>query len=278
MKRLLICVAALATAFAGSAMAQSAKFAAVYEDRDSYIIVKSDACASTEEAYCNDLGIDVAGDSDEVVWGAATIRVPQNKELLVGLSAQVALYTFTEAKGKKGTRSTAVATAEGGVTMYACPDPYIDGMSDCIEGVPGYITLSGREQELSAVLGGVLIDCNFDVDLGEDGAGNITFTAENCDFEQEVISLGLTTMAAHHFNFLFPDMEQGDYTIVAKFGTSAAASAEVACEYETTDCAVEDGDASAVAGAAIGKTMLTVQTVRAVNGSLNRGEIIEVLD
>lgn len=259
-------------------MAQSAKFAAVYEDRDSYIIVKSDACASTEEAYCEDLGINIDGDSDEVVWGAATIRVPQKKELLVGLSAQVALYTFTEAKGKKGTRSTAIATAEGGVTMYACPDPYVAGMSDCIEGVPGYITLSSREQELSAVLGGVLIDCNFAADLGEDGVGNITFDADDCNFEQEVISLGLTTMAAHHFNFLFPDMEQGDYNIVAKFGTSAAASVEVECEYTNTDCTETEGDASAVAGAAIGKTMLTVQTVRAVNGSLNRGDIIEVLD
>ena len=279
MKRLVISILTASVMFAGSAMAQSAKFAAIYEDGDDAIIVKSDACDSTVLNYCSDLGLS-DWDEDAVAWGAATIRVPQHKELLVGLSAQVGLYTFTEAKGKRGTRSTAVAVAEGGVSLWACPSPY-DTLDSCVMGAPGYVVLSSREQELSAVLAGVIESCDVDVEVDfDDMTASGSFTLADCVVLDEAISLGLTTMAAHHFNFVFADMDQGDYDIVAKFQTHAGATAEVTCEYDSEDigCSVEDGDATAVAGALIGKSIMTVQTVRAVKGSDMRGEVIEVLD
>jgi hypothetical protein len=81
----------------------------------------------------------------------------------------------------------------------------------------------------------------------------------------EEISLVIDTLSAHHFNFVIEDMDQGDYNIVALFGTDA-------CNSISSD---GDAEAAAYAVAAIGKSMVTVQQVRATKNGIIDADIIE---
>lgn len=272
MKRLLICAAALATAFAGSAMAQSAKFTAVYTDGGE--VVGSKACDATAgyDTFCDE----IENTGADFGYTLANIRVPNAKELLIGLSAQVELFTETRVKGKKGSSSTAIAMAEGGVSIMACN---VD-TEDCYEAKPGYITLSSRTQELDAVLGGIIETCTFDVDLeveDDTASGSATWDLDDCTVKDEEIGLALTTLAAHHFNFVVPDLPQGDYAVMAMFDTDASATATATCATYATFCDEGDGNAAASSHAFIGKTMMTIQTVRAVKGDgVREGEFLSI--
>ncbi|MBT8061680.1 MAG: hypothetical protein KJO85_03290, partial [Gammaproteobacteria bacterium] len=73
MKRILITISILCVIFSGSALAQSAKFAAVWTTGST--VVESSACASTFDGFCE---IADAFDTDLGVT-FATIRVPQAK-------------------------------------------------------------------------------------------------------------------------------------------------------------------------------------------------------
>jgi hypothetical protein len=257
MKRFLISIILASAMFSVTAMAQSAKFAAVWTDGGT--VVESTACASTEAEFCD--GLD-AFDTDLGVT-VAKIHVPQAKELLVGISAQVGLFTYTQVKGKKGSSSTAIAAAAGGVLPLACNG------DDCYVGEPGFIVLDARSQELSAVLGGIIEECVVDVQVDPDtGTGSGIFNLGDCTVAQEEISLALSTLSANHFNFVFPDLPQGEYSVIALFFTQAEAAAWAFCPDDSPYCVDGDGDASALSHAFIGKTMMTVQEVRAVKGSL----------
>lgn len=263
MKRLLVLVVLSSAMFSIGALAQSAKFTAVYDD--SAEVVRSDACSSTVAGFCEALNIG-SNDSDEVATTIATIKVPQAKELLVGLSAQVGLWTSTVVKGKRGSYSRALAFAEGGVDLYACNR----ASGNCYRGEPGHVVLSSRKQELEAVLGGVIQTCELelDVDLDELTASG-SFNLMDCSVANEAIGLALTTLAAHHFNFVFPNLPQGDYDVVAKLSTSAAAESEWNCGDVYNPCVLEgeeDPSATGQAYAFIGKHIMTVQVVRAVKG------------
>ena len=131
---------------------------------------------------------------------------------------------------------------------------------------PGPVVLSARVQVLSATLGGVIESCE---DLNGDGVIDVK---TECVVSDEEIGLFLGTLAAHHFNFILPDMDQGEYDIVAWFITGALAAVDI------DEVSIAEGgsvSASAFALAAIGKHMVTVQQVRAVKGSLGDTEIIE---
>jgi len=266
---MVVLVAALAAVVSAPVLAApSAKFAAIWSETEASV-VRAEACAdagTVDTTYCTDAGL---GNTGEVVGTTlATIKVPSSKELLVGVSAQVELFTETLAKGKKGTTSSALAMAEGGVELLACSE------AGCFMGKPGRVVLNKRTQELEATLAGVIEECTVDVQVDTDtGTGSGTFNLDDCTVEDEAIKLALTTMSAHHFNFVFPDLPQGDYSIIAKFSTNAAATASVTCGDEYTYCAVEDGGAGGSAYAVIGKYMMTIQEVRAVQGSLGSGEI-----
>lgn len=271
MNRVLIAAVAATAMFSAPVFAQSAKFAAVWTDGMN--VVSSQDCASTEAAFCDQIE-EITGSVGSLGATLAEIKVPQSKELLVGVSAQVELFTQTIVKGKKGSYSKATAMAGGGVLPIACNyDTHI-----CYEGKPGFVVLDARQQELEAVLGGVIEECTFDVELGIDygeegpeddvATGSATWTLDDCVVKQEEIGLAITTMSANHFNFVFPDLPQGDYAVVGIFMTDAQATAMAMCPDDATYCEDGDGDASAVSHAVIGKTMLTVQQVRAVKGSL----------
>jgi len=266
MRKSSIYTAALLTLMSTGAFAQSAKFTAVWSDTAS--LIRSEACHATNAAdYCTDLNL--GNNGEQVATAIATIKVPQAKELLVGVSAQVELFTETLARGKKGTTSTAVAMAEGGVRLFACNDV-------CYEGKPGRVTLSKRTQELEATLAGVIESCTVDVTVDTDtGLGSGSFDLDDCVVEDESIRLALTTMAAHHFNFVFPNLPQGDYEVIARFDTNSSASSEVTCDTSVYDyCSTTDGSAGAGAYAVIGKYMVTVQEVQAVHDE--GGDPVEV--
>lgn len=269
MKRLLISILLISVVFSATAIAQSSKFAAVWSENPIALAVT--ACDSTESLFCGGLS-----DFDETAgYTMANIRVPQSKELLVGISAQVGLFTSTEVKGKRGSYSYAMAAAGGSVVPYACN---IDTLV-CTPGAPGTVVLDARIQELEAVLGGIIEECTFAVSLpvvNDFATGTATFNLGDCEVAQEEIGLALSTLSASHFNFVFPDLDQGDYAIVAYFVTAAGAEALANCPAESEYCLEGDGAAYAISHAFIGKTMMTVQTVRAVKNELGAMEIVEL--
>lgn len=267
MKKLVCAITgiALASIVAGPAMAgPSAKFAATWTDEPALasVAVITDATADT-----------VVVDS-HTGYTLATIKVPQDKELLVGVSAEIGLVTYGAVKGKDGGTARAIAGAEAYVTVFAVPK---DG-GDSVEAAPGQIMLSKRVQELGATLGGVIQSCTVDCFLDETNGVicDDIVIALDCVVTDEEISLLQDTTAAHHFNFVLPNMNQGEYDIKAYFTTGARA--EVAICDEGEDCMYDpDGtvSASAEASAVINRTMLTVQQVRAAKGGVIDTEIIE---
>ena len=263
-----ITVAALTTFVVSPVLAgPSAKFAATWTDTPALasVVVITDAMADT-----------VVVDS-HTGYTLATIKVPQDKELLVGVSAEIGLVTFGAVKGKNGGTAKAIADAEAYVTVLAVPKA--GGAS--VEAAPGNIMLSKRVQELGATLGGVIQECT-DGDTNLDGTadvepdGTIDIAAE-CVVTDEEISLLQDTTAAHHFNLLLPNMNQGEYDIKAVFTTGARAEVDICDDGE--ECMYDpEGtvSASAEAKAVINKTMLTVQQVRAAKGGVIDTEITEM--
>ena len=275
---------ALALAVAsGGAFAQSAKFAASHNPAaiiaDSELsgywsggFVSSYATCLAEygdggEAACSSMAMSPAATAN-----MAIIHVAQSKELLVGVSAEVALFTETTVRGKKGSVSTAIASAEGKVGLMACKQ----STGDCVQSTPAMVTLSSRRQELEATLGGVLENCTVTlIDNTDDGIPDTgEFDAGDCEFSQEEIRLALATLAAHHYNFMFMNLDQGMYEVKANFYTQAQAEASascgendgsdsyLACEADALEEVVASGEATAKA--VIGNSMMTVQEVRAV--------------
>jgi hypothetical protein len=246
----------------GPAMAgpPSAKFAATWTTEpglESMVVI-------------NDTSIDTILVDSNTGYTLATIKVPQHKELLIGVSAEIGLVTDTIVKGKKGGAATAIADGEAYVTVFAVPR---DGGSS-VEAAPGQIMLSKRVQELDATLGGVIqscqVACGVDETTGKIVCDDIII-AVDCVVTDEEIGLLLNTTAAHHFNFLLPDMNQGVYDIKAVFTTGARAEVDI-CDSEE-DCSNDMVTASATAKAIINKTMLTVQQVRAAKDGLQLQDI-----
>ena len=242
MKRFLICIVLASAMFSITAMAQSAKFAATYNDSRFSVVSIIDSASQPNDCNLND------------GYTYATIKVPQDKELLVGVSSEVLLITDTSIKGKAGGQARALAYAGADVTVGACP---VEG-GDCKVAAPGSVILADRFQILEGTLGGVLTNCT-------DSNGDGDIDLNDCVLEDEEISLIIDSLTSHHFNFVLPNMDQGDYDIKAFFGTEA-------CNQISSD---GDAEAFAFAVAAIGKSMVTVQQVRATKNGIIDANIIE---
>ena len=242
MKRFLICIVLASAMFSITAMAQSAKFAATYNDSRFSVVSIIDSASQPNDCNLND------------GYTYATIKVPQDKELLVGVSSEVLLITNTSIKGKAGGQARALAYAGADVTVGACP---VEG-GDCKVAAPGSVILADRFQILEGTLGGVLTNCT-------DSNGDGDIDLDDCVLEDEEISLIIDSLTSHHFNFVLPNMDQGDYDIKAFFGTEA-------CNQISSD---GDAEAFAFAVAAIGKSMVTVQQVRATKNGIIDANIIE---
>jgi len=274
MKRFLSSIVLASVMLSASVLAgPSAKFAATYGYGPSVL-----SAAYVAETSTDTLALDAnAG------YTLATIKVPQDKELLVGVSAEIGILTDTSIKGKNGGAARSIAGAGAMVIVGAVPTGgSVFGPGTVAE--PGPVVLAARVQVLEATLGGVIESCE-DTTGGEDvnGAnpgdagyidtpdGVIDVNIE-CVVTDEEIGLFIGTLASHHFNFVLPDMDQGEYDIVAWFVTGALAAVDI------QNISIEDNievSGSAFALAVVGKHMVTVQQVRAVKGSLGDIEIIE---
>lgn len=274
MKKITCTLAALGiSAFAAeAAMAgASAKFAATY----------TDSPALSSVAVITDSTADAVVVDSKDGYTMATIKVPQDKELLVGVSAEISLGTYGSVKGKNGGSAKAIADAEAYVTVFAIPK----AGGDIATAAPGQIMLSKRVQELTATLGGVIQNCTDSITEDTDGDGAADAVdgtldiATECLVTDEEIGLLQDTTAAHHFNFVLPNMNQGEYDIKAFFTTGARAEVNI-CDSATDYCgdlydAQGTVSASAEAKAIINKTMVTVQQVRATKGGIIDTDIIE---
>lgn len=230
-----------AALMATGAHAQSSKFAAAY-DTDGVLLAYAYECQDSEVGSLCDTqvnsGLGFAGH-------LATIKAPQGKELLIGLSGVPILLTYTEAKGKNGEGPTE-SVALAGVGMAVAYD-HVDNLPPsytaedlCTGGdlaEPGIVPMSVRLQYIA-------VDSNLTASDNVQISGDVT------------VALGLLTAAAHHFNFLAPDLPQsGDYAVAACFVGGALAD-------------VLDGkEGESLAVAALGKRILTVQEVRAIKGA-----------
>ena len=270
MRKLVFALAGICLLFfvTGPAMAgpASAKFAATWSTTPGVL----------SEIFIIDADTDAVEFDNNTGYTLATIKVPQDKELLVGVSAEIGIVTDTSVKGKNGGTAKAIADGEARVKIYAVPD----SGGDWVEAAPGEIILSKRIQTLNATLAGVIqsceVSCIQDPDTGDITCDEIVIP-EDCEVTDEEIGLLLETTAAHHFNFVLPNMDQGVYDIRAVFFTGVRAEVDI-CD-DADDCSLYDPDgtvsASAAASAIINKTMLTVQQVRAAKDGLQDTEIIE---
>jgi hypothetical protein len=249
----------------------SAKFAATWNTDSPNIVSMAVITDATADAWQLD---------ENDGYQLTTIKVPQGKELLVGISAEIGITTDTSLKGKNG--GSAKAIADGSAWVIVTATPLWGGHP--VEAAPGAVMLSSRIQALEATLGGVIDECTDftgDTDInglnpGDSGYidtpdGTINVVLE-CMVSDEEIGLMQDTLASHHFNFILPDMDAGEYTIKAHFFTRAYAEVDIN-EVSVTDGGTVSG--SSYAEAFVGKSMVTVQQVRAVKGSLADVDIVE---
>lgn len=264
MKRTSLAIAcALATSItAVPAYAASAKFAAHATDT---LLLSTSADSKTN----------VAQAPEEASILSATVRTPNKKDLLIGVSLEIGLYTETNVKGKNGSQE--VAGAEGGVKVTVL----VDGQP----AAPGQVTFAQRFQQLSATLGGVIESCEV-TSTDEDGDGVYEGTVvveRDCVVSDEEIGLILSTTAAHHFNFILPDLAPGDHqvSVVAQALSSTDIINGTYTSYdpvtgEATEVTTTSNEASAYA--VVGKGSLSVQEVQAVNlkDSNNTNTVLEL--
>ena len=239
MRTLGMVVAATAVLMAGNAYGQSAKFAATY-DRDPVMI---SATIDGTNGGATD-GPHMVAEMD-----LAKIHVAQWKEVLIGVSGQVQLMTFTQAKGKNNAgESKSIAEGAVGLEVMVALEGTNDPCTNGVSAHPGEITFASRRQELT-------------VDVSLDVVGNIPNVcdaqciADNLDIEGDVtVGLRLDTTAAHHFNFVADDLDEGWYVVVACYDLTALA------EVSGLDI---DADTAAEAKVVLGPRMVTVQEVHA---------------
>lgn len=169
------------------------------------------------------------------------MKTANQKDLFVDVSLQSSLYTMTHTRSKDMVWDTSNAIAGLQVRVL------IDG----VPAQPGTITFDARQQELSSRLQG-------EVDLVDrDGDGVIEpGELESVDYEE--IKLLLSTIGAHSFNFIAPDVASGIHTITVEAKVDVEATAQ---------------NGSAEAKAVVGAGSVTVQQVRMV-----RGELIEITE
>jgi hypothetical protein len=181
-----------------------------------------------------------------------TVKLSASQSLFVSPSLVTGLYTQT--KTKTSTGSTSTATAMGGVYLravlvdaggheiVAAPLSYCNsGILGCAQATNGDwgVLLDSRIQTLSQELS----NCVVNIDLV--GTGSCTFTS--------TIDLVLQTTSAHTFNFIFPNVGQGVYTLQVKAAVASGASI------------ISGGSGTAVGAAAFGLGSMSVESVRLVH-------------
>ena len=180
----------------------------------------------------------------------ATVKVSNSESLFVSPSMVTGLYTSTTTKTKTG--STSTVTAMGGVyeravlldgsgNVVATGFPVADCTSDLLgcQSIGGSfgVTIDSRVQTLTQTLSDCVV--------------NVGTTSGTCSFTS-TIGLVLQTTSAHTFNFIFPNVGVGTYTVEIQMAVNSSAQ-------------VVSGSGSAVGAAAFGLGSVTVEVVRLVH-------------
>ena len=160
-----------------------------------------------------------------------SIKTPNQKDLIIGVSAEVGLLTDTLVKSKNAVSDTSMATA--GVEIRVL----IDGD----EALPGTVIFGRRTQTLTAKFQGIIDGCLI---LNTNTGGIILDT--NCVVAEE-LQLILDTMNANHFNFIGADLTPGVHSVAVQARITAGGSAQ---------------EGSFAARGLIGLGSLTVEEVR----------------
>ena len=231
MKRFLICIVLASAIFSTGAMAQSAKFAASW-DTNPRTATSSDECIS---GVCSDNLDDVVVDVE-----MAELKVPEGKEIFIGVSSEILIHLVTTAKGGRkndaGTTTNFSSTAKASGSVDVTLSLINDDGEVCGIAPSNNVTLKSEMRELTVT-----------------GGGDMTMLED----EEFWIEVGITTdsKGAHHFEFLGVDCTQGNYTLTATFNLTALAEAS-------------GYDSDALATVTLYDRMITMQLVRAVKGSV----------
>jgi hypothetical protein len=234
MKRFLISIVLISALFSVTAAAQSAKFAASW-DINPVSATSWDECDPADIPPCTD-----NPDGVNVDVEMARLKVPEGKEIFIGVSSEILIHLITEAKGGRkndgGTTtnfsSTAMASGSVDVTLSLVSD----AGDVCGIAPSNSVTLKSEMRELTV-----------------SGGGDMTMLED----EEFWIEVGITTdsKGAHHFEFLGVDCTQGMYTLTATFDLLALTEAS-------------GYDSYALATVTLYDRMITMQQVRAVKGSI----------
>ncbi len=266
----MVTAAAVLSLMAGGAHAQSSKFAATYDTDTVMVEVAvnggSPSCVVVDPGTADESTVCSAFDGPVAEVDIASIHVAQWKEVLMGVSGQVNLVTFTQAKGKND-GGTATSIAEGTVragvlvvpegmgTVGMCSaafGAYDDDLGNAFA-APGPVTFASRRQELGVTVA-------LDVVGSIPGVCDETCIEENLGIAGSVtVALGIDTTAAHHFNFVADDLTSGRYDAVACYDLTALA------EVSGADI---DADTAAMSKVVLGPRIITVQEVRATKGGV----------
>jgi len=184
----------------------------------------------------------------------ATVKLSNSQSLFVSPSLVTGLYTQTRTKTSTG--STSTAQAMGGVYLRAVLTDSNGGeivaapLSACNAGILGCtqaangewgVMLDSRVQTLTQSLSQCVIDVTSIVGTND---GTCSFSS--------TIDLITKTTSANTFNFIFPKVGQGVYTLRIKAAVASGASVI--------------GSGTAVGAAAFGLGSVTAESVRLVHG------------
>ena len=172
------------------------------------------------------------------------IKTASQKDLFVGVSLEVGLYTQTLVKSKNMVNDS--STANGIVQVRVL----VDG--NPIE--PGAVVFGRRSQTLNATLEGAIASC-LSIVTNPDGTQSVVLDPE-CVTPEE-IELILETMDAAAFNFVAANVPQGVHTVSVQARIDTTGSAE---------------QGSFEAKATVGKGSMTVESVRLIKGE----DVVEV--
>jgi hypothetical protein len=250
---------ALAVTFAGTALAQnglpSSKATA---DVSTLVTCKMSTATNNDASFqlpasCTDIytgaTVDTTGGWINIM--SKSVKLSNSQSLFVSPSLVSGLYTRTRTKTSDG--STSTAQAEGAVYLRAVLTP-ADGGDDIIAAPLNLCAQSVFGCSNAPGSWGVILDSRIQTLTQDitactvliDGGGSGT-----CDFTS-TIDFVLQTASANTFNFIFPNVGQGTYTlkIYAAVGSGAT---------------IIEGSGSAVGAAAFGLGSVTAEAVRLVH-------------
>src|SRR2546425_4576239 len=165
-----------------------------------------------------------------------TIKTANQKDMFIGASVEVGLFTQTTVSSKNMTADTSSATANVQVRVL------LDG--NVVE--PGQVVFGRRTQTLTATLEGAIAGC---LSLVTNLDGTVSIVVNPTCVLPETIELILDSMDAAAFNFVAVNVPQGVHTI------------SVQARIDTTGSA-QTGSWKALG--AVGKGSMTVESVRLI--------------